>query len=513
MRNTLPLCAIGFSLSLASPAASVSPEAFNRNDWEIVVPSNPYIAAAMKKTCGDGTLAAERTAIENGSTGTLPGNRKINLYCVRPTAVGRATVSPVVGLELTVSHGLFGRDKKFILNRGHAHGAATLREPKGTELTFVSSKTGPASPAAKPSTPKTAAAPKTKAPEAKPPRAANQRHGKKHAAEAEPPLSYFEKFWLTPAELKNYNGAIGKKKPKPSAADLARAHEKARAAIEKNLPPGSRAGYQKLVDERQFGKKIDEFLSKLKKPGTPKTRFTEDELKQLTKKERAAYDAQPNDEARARFIAAHQADVDSRKAMKAPADRAAFDRLNDAQKEKFCEPFLLAGGSAAPVASEKSAKAQLIKTSAGESQAKGQIDGNTAKGDVVGVPKPTSQQSVAAAWQREACADFVAHKAQVGLPGRLGPLAVEDKAPGENPPEEKKDKHFYGNLANGMSFGIAGLVLGAFFGGPLVMAAFAIAAGVGAYYMSKHINSPEEDKKGPAPKASESKSPWSWLGF
>ena len=62
-----------------------------------------------------------------------------------------------------------------------------------------------------------------------------------------------------------------------------------------------------------------------------------------------------------------------------------------------------------------------------------------------------------------------------------------------------KDKtdltQFYGNLTNGMGFGVFGLVLGSFFGGPLVIAAFALAAGVGAYYMSKKINAPEKKDK------------------
>jgi hypothetical protein len=61
------------------------------------------------------------------------------------------------------------------------------------------------------------------------------------------------------------------------------------------------------------------------------------------------------------------------------------------------------------------------------------------------------------------------------------------------PPEP--DKNFYGNLSNGMGIGLFGLLIGSLFGGPLIMAAVAITAGVGAYYLSKSINNPPDKKK------------------
>jgi hypothetical protein len=68
-----------------------------------------------------------------------------------------------------------------------------------------------------------------------------------------------------------------------------------------------------------------------------------------------------------------------------------------------------------------------------------------------------------------------------------------------NKPAQKgreEDKGFYNNMTNGMAAGMFGIVLGSFFGGPLVIAAFALAAGVGAYYLSKHVTKPEKKDGG-----------------
>ncbi|MFI5362485.1 MAG: hypothetical protein ACHQ49_10990 [Elusimicrobiota bacterium] len=76
--------------------------------------------------------------------------------------------------------------------------------------------------------------------------------------------------------------------------------------------------------------------------------------------------------------------------------------------------------------------------------------------------------------------------------GKPGDPAAGDDGAKENPCGEKKafDDRWSNNLANAMPFALSALVLGSFFGGPLVMAAFAVAAGVGAYLLSKKIGAP-----------------------
>jgi len=56
------------------------------------------------------------------------------------------------------------------------------------------------------------------------------------------------------------------------------------------------------------------------------------------------------------------------------------------------------------------------------------------------------------------------------------------------------DPNFYTNLGNGLSFGVGGLLLASFFGGPALMLAVGLAAGVGGYYWSKSITEPKKDK-------------------
>lgn len=97
---------------------------------------------------------------------------------------------------------------------------------------------------------------------------------------------------------------------------------------------------------------------------------------------------------------------------------------------------------------------------------------------------------------RDACVAFINHgtvspdrnNASTTIP----PLEHDGGAGGSTP---KPDGNFQTNLANGIGFGAAGLVLGSFFGGPLVMAAVALTIGLAAFYASKTINTPKDDKK------------------
>lgn len=60
---------------------------------------------------------------------------------------------------------------------------------------------------------------------------------------------------------------------------------------------------------------------------------------------------------------------------------------------------------------------------------------------------------------------------------------------------KKSDPHFYDNLGNGIAFGIGGMLLGSFFGGPLMILAVGLAAGVGGYYFAKANDEPKKKKK------------------
>ncbi|MFI5349956.1 MAG: hypothetical protein ACHQ2Z_10460 [Elusimicrobiota bacterium] len=246
-------------------------------------------------------------------------------------------------------------------------------------------------------------------------------------------------------------------------------------------------------------------------PAPRKMKFTPEELNYLTANERAAYDTQANDEARADFVAEHQKAVDERKAMTAPTKRDEFDRLTAHQKEKFCEPYLAGGGSGAATTEVKTAKEQLVKASGGDAQANGQIDGNTATGDVGSAPKSTGKKPADGKDDlKKACAEFAAagprqRSSATDTSGVEKTPSCSKKpgdhskaAPGDADGCKDKEKtdltQFYGDLSNGISFGLAGLVIGSFFGGPMVFAAFALVAGVSAYYLSKKINT-KDDKK------------------
>jgi hypothetical protein len=78
-------------------------------------------------------------------------------------------------------------------------------------------------------------------------------------------------------------------------------------------------------------------------------------------------------------------------------------------------------------------------------------------------------------------------------------VAGKDEDPCPKKDGDKPDANFYSNLGNGVGIGIFGLLVASFFGGPLLMLAVGVAAGVGAYYASKAIQAPppkdDKDKK------------------
>jgi len=86
-------------------------------------------------------------------------------------------------------------------------------------------------------------------------------------------------------------------------------------------------------------------------------------------------------------------------------------------------------------------------------------------------------------------------KKSAAKPDAASPGAKSGSDTDTCPKKDEPDPAFYKNLANGMAFGVFGLVLGSFFGGPLVMAAVALAFGGGAFALSSHLNpKPKKDK-------------------
>lgn len=61
--------------------------------------------------------------------------------------------------------------------------------------------------------------------------------------------------------------------------------------------------------------------------------------------------------------------------------------------------------------------------------------------------------------------------------------------------KKDKDKNFQRNMAAGMASAMFGIVLGSFFGGPLLFLGAGALLGLGGYFMSRHFNPPTNKKK------------------
>jgi hypothetical protein len=243
--------------------------------------------------------------------------------------------------------------------------------------------------------------------------------------------------------------------------------------------------------------------------GPRKTKLTDEELALLTDAERTAYNLAGSDDARADLIAKYQSALDDRKGMTPPKDLQDFAGRNAAQKEKLCDgvPRVVGGGAAA--GGQTSGALAQLKTGAANSDAvPGAVDGNTATGDVVPTakPKPATPDpngakpgAITPAQLSAACTQFDMNKTSGGNIAGGGPKDVPTPGskPGsdkdDSPKEKKPDPNFYRNVANGMGFGIFGLIVGSLFGGPLVMIAAAAIIGGGAFALSKHLNKPKKD--------------------
>ena len=78
--------------------------------------------------------------------------------------------------------------------------------------------------------------------------------------------------------------------------------------------------------------------------------------------------------------------------------------------------------------------------------------------------------------------------------GAPGDHSGKDVDPCPKDGDKGPDPNFYTNLGNGVAFGIGGLLLASFFGGPLLMIGVAVAAGVGGYFFSKSNTEPKKGK-------------------
>jgi hypothetical protein len=61
--------------------------------------------------------------------------------------------------------------------------------------------------------------------------------------------------------------------------------------------------------------------------------------------------------------------------------------------------------------------------------------------------------------------------------------------------DKKTDANFYNNVGTGLSFGIGGMLLGSFFGGPALILAVGLACGIGGYFFARANDEPHKDKK------------------
>jgi hypothetical protein len=148
--------------------------------------------------------------------------------------------------------------------------------------------------------------------------------------------------------------------------------------------------------------------------------------------------------------------------------------------------------------------AQLKTTESGQTEANAQIEGAVVS--TVKSPGNKSTDELAKACDLFAAAGTPTKSS--GLTGGktgAGKPVCGKKAAGDHSTAASSDEdpchhdkadltQFYGDVSNGVALGMVGLVVGSFFGGPLVFAAFALAAGVSGYYLSKSINK-KDDKK------------------
>lgn len=107
-------------------------------------------------------------------------------------------------------------------------------------------------------------------------------------------------------------------------------------------------------------------------------------------------------------------------------------------------------------------------------------------------PLPTIGGSSSAAGSRPSAIDSSPCQTDATKVGSSGPGKDVNPCPDK---DKKDDPNLYTNIGNGLSFGLGGLILASFFGGPALMLAVAVAAGIGGYYFAKAADEPKKKKK------------------
>ncbi|MFI5344940.1 MAG: hypothetical protein ACHQ51_01060 [Elusimicrobiota bacterium] len=251
-------------------------------------------------------------------------------------------------------------------------------------------------------------------------------------------------------------------------------------------------------------------------PETGKAPLTDDQIKKLTPDEKTAYLKEVAD---AKGDPAKLAAVyEKYRKILAIRDNDTFTTLSPTQQKDVCAPYKNAvinggGASVATAACAPEEKAQKVLACAKDkdciSRVAAECDPSAAKksnAPAASLP-PITDPAVKAA-----CASLNAQPDDTPPPDSGKKPAVVGDVPAAscggkttaNPgstagtdkecgaADKKPDPNLYRNIANGMAFGMFGLILGSFFGGPLVMLAGAAIIGGAAYAASKYLNTPKK---------------------
>ena len=257
-------------------------------------------------------------------------------------------------------------------------------------------------------------------------------------------------------------------------------------------------------------------------PNAPPTKLSDADLAKLPKADQDAYNkewaaAKNDDERRAvnkkymDKIAAAAPDAPpsgSTATTSGPIDPSTiktvdqFNLLTGEQKLKLCKPPLTRrSGGCGDVMSNASADAtacNALKSPDGNPTATLKLrNACMEKADPCkdkGQPPPPPPPTALTPEVQKACDDFLANYQPDTNPNRSdistpGPPAPGSDADDGDKKKDEGDKHLVKNIGNAVTFGIGGLILGSFFGGPLVMIAVAAVAAIGAYALSKKLNS------------------------
>ncbi len=262
-------------------------------------------------------------------------------------------------------------------------------------------------------------------------------------------------------------------------------------------------------------------------PGAPPSRLSDADLAKLPKADQDAYNAKWNDpkttDDEKRALNKQYADKITGlagapgAASGKPVDLSLiktlpqFNLLGVDDKQKLCKGMAITGGAASCGDVAVNASADMIacmKMPTGTAAQEKQRSDCMAKASACKEQKPAAAPaSTLTPEVQQACKDFLAGlspnpnptRSDVSTPAPPSPTTSASQTPltadltdTGSSKKSKSDPNFLPNLTNAIPFGLGGLLLGSFFGGPLLMLAVGLVAGVGAYYLSKSINAPSK---------------------